>query len=178
MYGPEDVLLLESLCSTGIRLPLRLAPLLATRPAQISIVNRENCAHAHVVAARALAAGRTSAGGRAFMVTEGASFNVFEYTQQVARACGFSDRLYTCPVELLLAVVWLVDVVVVALYRLGLVAAHFRKVTTASLVLVAYDSVVLDTTLADELGYRPIRTTAEALDEVCTWAKGYTFPPP
>ena len=177
MYGPDDVLLRESLCRAGMRFPLRIQRLRAAGPAQISIVGRDNCAHGHVVAAIALAQRPRDLGGRALMVTEGATFNCIEYTQRTARACGMPDRVHTVPVELLLLVTWIADSVLAVLYWLGAVRPWFVKFTTSALLLVADDAVALDTSLAVETGYRPVRTTEDGLDEVMAWARAHPFPP-
>jgi nucleoside-diphosphate-sugar epimerase len=181
MYGPDDVLLLEAMTQAGLRYPLKLTRLWAalTRapPPQLSIVGRDNCAHAHVCVARALAERPAAVGGRALMVTEGATFNCAEYTRRAARARGVSDWVLWVPVEALLLLAWVSDAVISLLYWAGLVRPWFVALTQSALVLVAYDNIVLDTTLSELTDYRPLTPTAAGLAQVMTWARTYPFPP-
>ena len=178
MYGPYDVLLLAAMDKRGLRYPLKLQSVWATRPPQFSIISRRNCAHAHVLAAQTLAAGADRArhlGGRALMVHEGASFNCVEYMQRAARARGVADAVTSLWIEPLLVLAWFTDLIVILLYRLGLIRPFFLTFTRSALLSAGVDNVARDTTFADVTGFRPIVTTEAALAEVMQWARTHAW---
>lgn len=173
--GAGDVALLQGLTARGPRAGVRISSVFARGPPRHSVISKTNCAHAHVVAAQALHPASPLA-GRPFIVTDGDDTIVCtDYVLDMARARGWRGRVVWVPLELVMAVAWLCDLVVLVLYHLGLVRPQFLLLSRLAILSTGTDVVATDRTFAELTGYEPIQTLAESMEETRAWAVKHPF---
>ncbi len=157
VYGPTDRLFLPSFLETARNGRLRI---LGTGDNLISFTHTDNCAHAHILAAKALTGPSAAPAGKYYIVTDGGAQYMWGAIDQAVRSAGFTSLKDKFNVNTVL------------LYPVAYACLAFSKITGKQLKLNPFVVKMCSmhryfniSNLCNDIGYRPIRSFSEAWPE-------------
>lgn len=159
VYGPMDSLFLPSFIETAKNGRLRV---LGDGQNLISFCHTDNCAHAHILAAKKLTSATAAPAGKYYIVTDGGAQYMWSALDKAVVSAGFPSlqdkfNLNTC---------FLYPVAYLALAA-GKILGKPMKLNPFVVKMVSMQRYFNIDNLHKEVGYEPIRAFEEAWPETC-----------
>ena len=157
VYGPTDRLMLPNFLEAATTGRLRI---LGTGENLISFTHIDNCAHAHILAAKALTDHKAAPAGKYYVVTDGGAQYMWDAINRAVVAAGFTSlknkfNLNTC----------LLYPIAYAALAVGKLVGKPMKLNPFVVKMCSMHRFFNVDNLCRDVGYRPIRAFEEAWPE-------------
>jgi len=157
VYGPLDRLFLPNFLETAKNGRLRI---LGTGENIISFTHVDNCAHAHILAAKALVDHKSAPAGKYYTITDGGANYMWDAINSAVMAAGYQSLRHKFNVNTIL------------LYPIAYICLAISKLTGRKIKLNPFVVKMCSMNryfsienLCKDIGYRPIRSFEEAWPE-------------
>jgi nucleoside-diphosphate-sugar epimerase len=159
VYGPMDRLFLPAFMETAANGRLRV---LGTGQNLISFTHTDNCAHAHILAAKKMTKASVAPAGKYYIVTDGGAQYMWHALDQAVVSAGFTSLLDKFNVNTCL--LFPISYICLAISRVTGITIKLNPFVVKMVSMNRYFNI---DNLSRDVGYAPIRSFAEAWPETC-----------